>query len=89
MSKTIDVIKEKVKVSDEVKEKVKEVNRIKKAILTTLKERPKTIPQIIAETNLPADIVTFYLMTLRKYNSVETGEIDDMDEYFLYKLTGK
>jgi hypothetical protein len=28
----------------------------------------------------------FYLMTLVKYGSVEAGDIDDMDEYFSYKL---
>ena len=28
-------------------------------------------------------------MTMRKYNEVETGELDDMDEYYLYKLKRK
>ena len=28
----------------------------------------------------------YYLMTLVKYGSVKVGEIDDMDEYFTYKL---
>ena len=84
--KTIDVIKKKRSVSDETKQKHKEYNRIKKLILKSLEPEAKTIPQIAAETELPLDVVTFYLMTLRKYGSIETGEIDDMDEYFFYKL---
>jgi len=28
-------------------------------------------------------------MTLRKYGDVETGEIDDMDEYYSYKRKKK
>ena len=84
--KTIDIIKEKRSVSAEVKQKLKEYNQIKKLILKSLEPEAKTIPQIAAEIELPLDVVTYYLMTLRKYGSIETGEIDDMDEYFYYKL---
>lgn len=84
--KTIDIIKEKRTVSAEAKQNLKEYNKIKKLILKSLESEAKTIPQIAGETELPTDVVTFYLMTLRKYGSIETGEIDDMDEYFSYKL---
>ncbi len=84
--KTIDIIKEKRSVSAEVKQKLKEYNQIKKLILKSLEPEAKTIPQIAAEIELPLDVVTYYLMTLRKYGKIETGEIDDMDEYFYYKL---
>ncbi|MCD4725550.1 MAG: hypothetical protein K8R63_11975 [Bacteroidales bacterium] len=84
--KTIDIIKEKRTVSAEAKQNLKEYNKIKKLILKSLESEAKTIPQIAAETELPLDVVTFYLMTLRRYGSIETGEIDDMDEYFSYKL---
>ena len=84
--KTIDIIKEKRTVSAEAKQNHKEYNKIKKLILKSLESEAKTIPQIATETELPLDVVTFYLMTLRRYGSIETGEIDDMDEYFSYKL---
>ena len=79
-------MKEKRKVSAEVKQNHKEYNRIKKLILKSIETEPKTIPQIAIETELPLEVVTFYLMTLRKYGSIDTGELDDMDEYFTYKL---
>lgn len=87
--KTIDIIKEKRTVSEEVKKKRKKFADIKKLILNALKEGPKSIPEIAEETNLSQDIVTYHLMTLRKYGDIETGEIDDMDEYFSYKISQK
>lgn len=88
-SKTIDHIKKIRTVSDEVKAKRKEFNRIKKLIVKALDSEPKTIPQLAKEIDLSIDVITFHLMTLRKYGDVETGEIDDMDEYFFYKLKQK
>ena len=88
-SKTIDHIKKIRTVSDEVKAKRKEFNRIKKLILKALVSGPKSIPQLAKEIELSIDVITFHLMTLRKYGDVETGEIDDMDEYFSYKLKQK
>lgn len=88
-TKTIDIIKKTRTVSEELKAKRKEYADIKKQILKSLEPEPKTIPQIAAEINLASDVVMYYLMTLRKYGEVETGEIDDMDEYFSYRAIKK
>lgn len=88
-SKTIEHIKKVRTVSEDVKAKRKEFIRKKKLILTALKAGPKSIPQLAEEIDLSIDVITFHLMTLRKYGDVETGEIDDMDEYFSYKLKQK
>ena len=84
--KTIKVIKEKRQVSDDVKENLKKFNRIKKSILNALKEKPLTPPQLAEKLDMPVDQAFFYLMTLQKYGFVVVDEIDDMDEYFYYKL---
>lgn len=85
-TKTIDIIKKERKVSDIVKQKQKQYRDLAKLIINALKETPKTIPQVAKETNIPIDIVTYHLMTLRKFGNVEAGEIDDMDEYYFYNL---
>ena len=85
-TKTIETIKKTRTVSDELKAKRKEFADIKKMIIKSLEPGPKTIPQIANEINQAQDVVLYYLMTLRKYGEVETDEIDDMDEYFTYKL---
>ncbi|MCD4680596.1 MAG: hypothetical protein K8S00_09430 [Bacteroidales bacterium] len=87
--KTINVIKEKRTVNPEVQEKRKEYVKLKKLILKALESGEKTIPQIAEEINIPIGDVTFTLMSLRKYGDVETGEIDDMDEYYFYNLKKK
>ncbi len=84
--KTIDQIKEKRVVSDELKERVKAITKINRMILSSLQESKKTIPEITIETKLEPQIVTYHLMTLLKYGKIETDEIDDMDEYYYYKL---
>ncbi len=86
MAKTIDQIKQKRTVSSELKEKSKKYVQMKKAIKKALETGEKTIPEIASETGINQEDVTYYLMTMRKFHEVVEGEIDDMDEYFYYKL---
>jgi predicted transcriptional regulator len=87
MEKTIEYQKKRREVPASLKEQVKEFNRNKKAILNALKGGPKSVPQLTKETGMPDHQVMYILMTLRKYSDVVVDEIDDMDEYFFYKLT--
>jgi heterodisulfide reductase subunit A2 len=54
-------------------------------ILKTIKDEPKTIPQIAKETGMVNKHVTYEIMTMNKYNIVESTGVDDDDEYFLFK----
>lgn len=87
--KTIDVIKEKRKVPEGLMEKRKEYNDVRKLIKKALGDGPKTIPQIANETGISSSVITYTLMTCRRYGEIETGELDDMDEYFTYYLRKK
>lgn len=71
---------------EEVKENLKHFTRVKKSITDALKEGELTIGQLSEKIGMPRNEVVYFLMTLVKYGQVETGEIDDMDEYFTYKL---
>lgn len=73
-------------VTKEVKEQLKYFTKIKKTILNALKGGDKTVPQLAEELNMPMDEVVFQLMSMLKYGFVETGEIDDDDEYFYYRI---
>lgn len=86
MGRTIDVIKQKRKVSESVKQSIKDFTKIKKKILATMEEGQKSIPEIAEETELSLNDVTYHLMTLQKFGFIEVSELDDMDEYFFYKL---
>jgi len=84
--KTAKYLKEKRKVPASVLEKLKEFTKVKKAILAALKESEMTIPELSKKLNMPTPDVTYYVMTLQKYGFIATGDIDDMDEYFNYKI---
>ncbi len=85
-SKTINIIKETRKVSPQVSESRKKFVQTRKAIMEALKDEGKTIPQIAALTQLPLHETTYYLMSLQKFGEVTVEGIDDMDEYFIYKI---
>ncbi len=84
--KTYKYMREKREVSQAVKENLKHFNKIKKSILEALQESDLTIDQLTKKLNMPKDEVVYYVMSLVKYGFVQTGQIDDMDEYFNYKL---
>jgi hypothetical protein len=82
-------MKEKRTVPDEVKEKSKKFVRMRKAIKASLKEGPKSIPQLVEEMKLPTDVVTYYVMSLNKFGDIAVGELDEDDEYYSYELPKK
>jgi heterodisulfide reductase subunit A2 len=65
---------------------MKEYPEIWKKIASSIKEEAKTIPQISKELGIKNDIITYNIMTMNKYSIVDAEGIDDMDEYYLYKL---
>jgi len=84
--KTFKYLRDKREVSQTAKDNLKEFMKIKKAIMDDLKEGDLTIEQLTQKLNMPKHEVVYYLMSLIKYGYVQTGAVDDMDEYFSYKL---
>lgn len=84
--KTFKYLREKKEVSQDVKDNLKHFNQIKKTILDLLKENDLTVDQLTQKMNMPKNEVVFYLMSLVRFGFVQTGAIDEMDEYFVYKL---
>jgi len=84
--KTYKYLREKRGVSEAAKENLKNYTRIRNSILDALKEGDMTVAQLSQKLAMPGHEVVYYLMTMVKYGLVQTGEVDDMDEYFTYKL---
>lgn len=85
-TRTIDIIKQNHSVSEKVAEDRKKYNSYRKVIREALKNEAKTIPQIASEINLPVHEITYYLLSMQKFGDVVADSIDDMDEYYFYKL---
>ncbi|MCB8994418.1 MAG: hypothetical protein H6538_02300 [Bacteroidales bacterium] len=84
--KTFKYLRDKREVPQAVKDNLKQFNKVKKTVLEALKESDLTIDELTHKLDLPKHEVVFYLMSFVKYGFVQTGAVDDMDEYFSYKL---
>jgi DNA-directed RNA polymerase specialized sigma subunit len=84
--KTYKYLREKREVSQAAKDKMKQFNTVKKEIINALKEEEMTISQLTKKLNMPQHEVMYWLMSLLKYGYIQTGSLDDMDEYFTYKI---
>ena len=76
------------KISVELKERIKTQNKTKRAIYNTIKEIPKTVPEIAIETNIQSHIVLWYLSTGLRYRDVVAVEKTDED-YWKYIIKPK
>jgi hypothetical protein len=73
-------------ISPELKAYFTEQQKIFKAVRTALAKGPRTIPQLAAECGLPAPVVTWHVMAMRRYGEVLDGP--EQDRYLLYTLPG-
>ncbi len=87
IGKTAKYLREKLGgIPEQAKKNLKEFNAIKRKMLDALKEEDLTVKQMSEKIDMPTHEVLYYLMSLVKYGFVKTGEVDDMDEYYTYKL---
>jgi len=84
--KTYRYLREKRGASQLAKDNLKEFSKIKKSILDYFQESDLTIEELTQKLKMPKHEVVYYLMSLVKYGYLQTGAIDDMDEYFSFKL---
>lgn len=57
-----------------------------KALRTALGKGPRTVPQLADECGLPAPIVMWHIMAMRRYGEVLDGP--ECEGYLLYHLPG-
>ena len=85
--KTAKFLREKLGgIPEQAKDNLKEFSGIKKKMLEALANEDLTVKQMAEKIQMPTHEVVYYLMSLVKYGFVKTGEVDDMDEYYTYKL---
>ena len=83
---TFKIKRETHQVSQEVKDNLKAYNKIKKQIVEAIGEEELTIHQIAEKLSMSKQNTLYNLIFLFKFCIVQTAGIDDMDEYYFYKL---
>jgi hypothetical protein len=59
---------------------------MKDRIVSLLREEPRTIPEIADALACPVREVTFWVMAMRRYGSLEELPKPKADDYFRYRL---
>jgi hypothetical protein len=65
---------------------LKEQQSIRKALKRSLQAGPHSVPQLAAETDLPAHEVLWHIAAMKKYAQVVEAGLDEEYEYYLYDL---
>ena len=63
---------------------LKEQKAVRRQICTALREGPKTIPEIAAAVEMPADEVLWHVTAMKKYDLV--AEAGMCGEYYQYQM---
>lgn len=63
---------------------LKEMNSVRKQLRQAMKTEPRTVPEIAAETGLPANEVLWHVIAMKKYGQVAETGLDGF--YYRYTL---
>jgi hypothetical protein len=83
---TFKIKRETHTVSQEIKDNLKSYNQIKRKIVEAIGDEELSVPQIAEKIQMSKPDTLYYVMSLLKFGVVQTVGIDDMDEYYYYKL---
>jgi len=83
---TFKIKRETHTVSQKVKDQLKQFNQIRKKILEAIGEEELNIPDIAAKIGMSTEETVYYVMSLVKFNKLQAAGMDDMDEYYFYKI---
>ena len=65
---------------------MKEYPLVWREILAGMSAEKNTIPEIVANTKLAGELVTFHLMTMNRYGVVVPAGMDEKETYYYYKV---
>lgn len=82
---TFRIKRESHQVPQKAKDNLKNFNSVKKRILEAMGDGEYNVPQIAEKINLSHSETLYYMMSLLKFNLIQTVGIDDMDEFYIYK----
>jgi Fic family protein len=86
---TCKILREKNGASDKAKNQLKEFNRMKKAILELFQNEELTVKELAEKLQIPEHEAMYQVLSLVKFGYLQTAGIDDMDEYYSYKIKEK
>jgi len=83
---TFRIKRETHSISQKVKDQLKTYNAVKKSIIAAMGNEELNIPQIAEKINMNTADTMYYVMSLLKFNIIQTVRLDDKDEFYFYKI---
>ena len=83
---TFKIKRETHNVSQKTKDQLKAFNATRKKILEAIGDEELNMVNIASKINMSKDDTTYYVMSLLKFNMIQACGMDDMDEYYFYKI---
>ncbi len=83
---TYKIKRETNPVSQKAKDNLKHFNALKKSILEAIGEEEVSVKQVAEKIKMSNDETLYYMMSLLKFGFIQVVGIDDMDEYYIYKI---
>jgi len=83
---TFKAKRETCQVPQAVKDNLKAYNSIRRKIVEAFGNEEMTIPQLAEKTGISKEDAVYFTMSLLKFGQLETVRLDDMDEYYFYKI---
>lgn len=78
--------REQHNVSQQVKDHLKEYNAIRKRITEAMGDDDCSIPELAQKIGMTHSETLYYMMSMLKFGQISCTGIDDMDEFYLYKI---
>jgi len=86
-SQTFKAKREQHEVTQQLKDELKKFNATKKKVIGAFGEEELNIPELAEKTGLSREEALYYAMTFLKFGWLKTTRLDDMDEYYYYKIS--
>ncbi len=83
---TFRLKREQYEVPKAVRDDLKTFNATKKKVLEAFGDDQLNIPELAEKTGLSRDEALYYAMTCLKFGWIRTVGLDDMDEFYYYKI---
>lgn len=65
---------------------LKQQRAARKPLEKALQDGPRSVPQLAAQTGIPAHEVLWHIASMKKYGIVAETGMDESGDYFLYSL---
>ncbi len=82
----LELRKEYASTVESAQELLKKQQAARKLLEKSMRDGPRSVPQLTQQTGIPAHEVLWHMASMKKYGLVVEAGTDDSGDYFIYSL---